>query len=228
METILKKKKKKTCKVTIDTIQKEYDHVHKKKNTDIYIRSSKPINIYQKRIIKLLNTNANQVTNIIEGNNKNVNNSKNIPNEQVCIYAVGSNIIRSSYLLQDIVNYYCKFLASISTLKHNINANKTNNINISTNSNNKNTNNKTTPKIKHTDYSTHLDININSETLLMNDNIISNTYIINDIFLNDNYDSLINFAKTPYNPKLHKYSERTKERRVTYVSISIKKKNKTS
>lgn len=41
----------------------------------------------------------------------------------------------------------------------------------------------------------------------MNDNIISNTYIIKDIFLNDNYDSLINFAKTPYNTRFHKYSE---------------------
>ncbi|SCL97988.1 conserved Plasmodium protein, unknown function [Plasmodium chabaudi chabaudi] len=226
METALKKKKKKTCKVIIDTIQKEYDHVHKKKNTDIYIRSSKPINIYQKRIIKLLNTNTSQVANIIEGNNKNVNNSKDMPNEQVCIYAVGSNIIRSSYLLQDIVNYYCKFLTSISATKQSTNTNKTNNTNISATSN-KNANTKAPAKIKHTDYSAHLDININSETLSMNDNIISNTYIINDIFLNDNYDSLINFAKTPYNPKLHKYSERTKERRVTYVSISIKKKNKT-
>ncbi|SCL97686.1 conserved Plasmodium protein, unknown function [Plasmodium chabaudi chabaudi] len=227
METALKKKKKKTCKVIIDTIQKEYDHVHKKKNTDIYIRSSKPINIYQKRIIKLLNTNTSQVANIIEGNNKNVNNSKDMPNEQVCIYAVGSNIIRSSYLLQDIVNYYCKFLTSISATKQSTNTNKTNNTSISATSN-KNANTKAPAKIKHTDYSAHLDININSETLSMNDNIISNTYIINDIFLNDNYDSLINFAKTPYNPKLHKYSERTKERRVTYVSISIKKKNKTS
>ncbi|CXH96163.1 conserved Plasmodium protein, unknown function [Plasmodium berghei] len=232
MENISKKKKKKTCKVTIDTIQKEYDHVHKKKKTDIYIRYSKPINIYQKRIVKLLNTNANQVTNVIEGNNKNVNNSRNMQNEQVCIYAVGNNIIRSFYLLQDIVSYYCKFLASINSPKHSILTNRTNTVGISTNNNNNN-NNKTTnskipPKIKHIDYSGHLDININSGTLLMNDNIISNTYIIKDIFLNDNYDSLINFAKTPYNTRFHKYSERTKERRVTYVSISIKKKNKNS
>ncbi|CDU16321.1 conserved Plasmodium protein, unknown function [Plasmodium yoelii] len=224
MENISKKKKKKTCKVTIDTIQKEYDHVHKKKNTDIYIRSSKPINIYQKRIIKLLNTNANQITNIIEGNNKNVNNSGNVPNEQVCIYAVGNNIIRSLYLLQDVVNYYCKFLESINIYKHNTITNKTNTLDISTNNNNKTTNSKISKKIKKIDHSNHLDINTNSGTLLMIDNIISNTYIIKDRFLNDNYDNLISFARLPYNSKYHKYLERTKERRVTYVSISIKKK----
>ncbi|ETB57199.1 hypothetical protein YYC_05011 [Plasmodium yoelii 17X] len=193
--------------VTIDTIQKEYDHVHKKKNTDIYIRSSKPINIYQKRIIKLLNTNANQITNIIEGNNKNVNNSGNVPNEQVCIYAVGNNIIRSLYLLQDVVNYYCKFLESINIYKHNTITNKTNTLDISTNNNNKTTNSKISKKIKHFNYSNHLDINTNSGTLLMIDNIISNTYIIKDRFLNDNYDNLISFARLPYNSKYHKYLE---------------------
>ncbi|CRG98689.1 conserved Plasmodium protein, unknown function [Plasmodium relictum] len=192
-----KKKKKKRNEITIETIQKEHSPILKKKNIDIYITSDKPIKIYYDRILKILNS-TKQVDSIIEGDNK-INNSF-VSNDEIHIYAVGSNIIKASYLIQDIVKHYYQLLKNIqdSSMKN---------------------------KKKDIDISSFIDIKINSKTLIVNDNIILNKFLIKEEFLSDNFDDLINFSKQSYNPNIHKYIEKNKERRLTNVIISLKKKN---
>ncbi|CRG94364.1 conserved Plasmodium protein, unknown function [Plasmodium gallinaceum] len=192
-----KKKKKKKNEITIETIQKENSPILKKKNIDIYITSNKSINIYYERILKILN-NSKEVDNIIEGNNK-INNLL-VSNNEVHIYAVGTNIIKASYLVQDLIKYYYLLLKNIQdSSKKNIK--------------------------KKIDIYSFIDIKVNSKTLIMNDNVILNKFLIKEEFLSDNYDDLINFSKQSYNQNFHKYIEKNKERRLTNVIISLKKKN---
>ncbi|SBT86467.1 conserved Plasmodium protein, unknown function [Plasmodium malariae] len=245
------RKKKKKKEVTIETIQKEYSPVLRKKKTDIYIASNKPINIYYQQILKTLNSKTKKVEHLIEGDIKKANSCAIPSNDQICIYAVGTNILRASYLVQDIVNFYYNFLHNIRNGANvnvpnvnsayvnvpnvnsayvnvpNVNSANVNSANVNSanvNSANVNISNKGKRK-KSVDVTSHIDIKVNSKTLLMNDNVITNKFSIKEDFSDDDYADVINFAKQPYNPTLHKYIERSKERRVTVVAISIKKKS---
>ncbi|CAA9986687.1 conserved Plasmodium protein, unknown function [Plasmodium knowlesi strain H] len=195
-----KKKKKKKTKVTLETIQKEHTSVLQKKKTDVYITSGKPIKIYYDRVIKVLNSGTKQLDLIIDGDNRQPNNLCN-PSEgdQVSIYAVGTNILRASYILQDVINFYCNFIRKVQQMA------------------------RKDKKQKFADVFSFINVDVISKTLHMNDTVISNTYTVKEEFLQDDYDAVIAFAKQPYDPALHKYRERTKERRVTAVVISIKK-----
>ncbi|SBS95154.1 conserved Plasmodium protein, unknown function [Plasmodium malariae] len=207
------RKKKKKKEVTIETIQKEYSPVLRKKKTDIYIASNKPINIYYQQILKTLNSKTKKVEHLIEGDIKKANSCAIPSNDQICIYAVGTNILRASYLVQDIVNFYYNFLHNIRNGANvnvpNVNSAYVNvpNVNVpNVNSANVNISNKGKRK-KSVDVTSHIDIKVNSKTLLMNDNVITNKFSIKEDFSDDDYDDVINFAKQPYNPTLHKYIE---------------------
>ncbi|KNA01374.1 hypothetical protein PVNG_01816 [Plasmodium vivax North Korean] len=193
-------KKKKKTKVTLETIQKEYTSVLQKKKTDVYITSGKPIKIYYDRVIKVLNSGTKQVELVIDGDNKQANNPCRPPGEeQVSIHAVGKNILRASYVLQDVINFYSNFINRVQQMAKN------------------------DKKPKVVDVFSFLSVEVESKTLQMNDTVITNTYAVEEEFLRDDYDALIAFARQPYNPALHKYRERTKERRVTGVVITIRK-----
>ncbi|SBT70540.1 conserved Plasmodium protein, unknown function [Plasmodium malariae] len=252
------RKKKKKKEVTIETIQKEYSPVLRKKKTDIYIASNKPINIYYEKILKTFNSNTKKVEHLIEGDVKKANSCDIPSNDQICIYAVGTNILRASYLVQDIVNFYYNFLHNIRNAANvnvpnvnsanvnsanvnsanvnsaNVNAANVNSANVNSanvnsanvnsanvnsanvnsanvnsanvNAANVNISNKGKRK-KSVDVTSHIDIKVNSKTLLMNDNVITNKFSIKEDFSDDDYDDVINFAKQPYNPTLHKYIE---------------------
>ncbi|GAW79448.1 hypothetical protein, conserved [Plasmodium gonderi] len=198
----IRNREKKKKNVTLETVQREYKTVLQKKSTDIYITSEKPLKIYYDRILKILNNGKKQVEHVIEGENKiaNIFEGPSKEEEEVHVHAVGRNILRASYLLQDVVNYYCEFLKNIPhTSKQNRNKNDM-------------------------DVFSFIDITVESNTLLMNDTVITNTYTVKDEFLQDEYDSIIALAKEPYDFKNHEYMERSKERRITGIVISIKKK----
>ncbi|KJP87352.1 hypothetical protein AK88_03032 [Plasmodium fragile] len=196
-----KKKKKKKTKVTVETFQKEHTCVLQKKKTDVYITSGKPIKIYYDRVIKVLNSGIKQVEMVIDGDNKQVHNAyKPSGEDQVSIYAVGTNILRASYILQDVINFYSTFIKKVQEMAT-----------------------KKEKKPKFADVFSFINIHVESKTLHMNDTVISNTYTVKEEFLQDDYDAVIAFARQPYDPSLHKYRERTKQRRVTGVVITIKK-----
>ncbi|GAB64939.1 hypothetical protein PCYB_041410 [Plasmodium cynomolgi strain B] len=175
----------------METFQKEHTSVLQKKKTDVYITSGKPTKIYYDRVIEVLNSGTKQVELVIDGDNKQANHPCRPSGEdQVSIYAVGTNILRASYVLQDVIKFYCSFIKKVQQMA------------------------KKDKKPK---------IDVKSKTLHMNDTVISNTYTVKEEFLEDDYDAVIAFARQPYDPTLHKYRERTKERRVTGVVISIKK-----
>ncbi|SOV10437.1 conserved Plasmodium protein, unknown function [Plasmodium gaboni] len=222
-------KKKKNNHVVVENIQKECSFVLKKKKKDIYVTNSKPIQIYNERIIKLLNEKTHKnVEEIIEGDNNKDLNINGYTDDTVFIHAVGFNILKASYIVQDLFSYYYQFLKHIqatTTVDNN-------------NNNNNNKNNNITEKKKKKEekrnLSSFIDIHIECNTLIMNDNIVTNTYDMVQYFNhndnNDNHnsfydqcDNLIKFASTKYDPLKHKYSERCKERRVTKVTIGIKK-----
>ncbi|ETW20751.1 hypothetical protein PFFVO_00306 [Plasmodium falciparum Vietnam Oak-Knoll (FVO)] len=219
-----KKKKKKTNHVIVENIQKECSFVLKKENNDIYVSNNKPIQIYNDRIIKLLNERTHKnVEEIIEGDYKDLNKNKYI-NDTVYIHAVGINILKASYIIQDLFSYYHEFVKSIQepTISHN----KNNNNNI--------LEKKKKKKEKKKNPLRYIDIHIECNTLIMNDNIITNIYDMDQHFNHnknndddksfyDEYDNLIKFASMKYDPLKHKYLERCKERRVTSVTIGIKK-----
>ncbi|ANQ06407.1 Uncharacterized protein PCOAH_00009480, partial [Plasmodium coatneyi] len=196
-----KKKKKKKTTVTLETIQKEHTSVLQKKKKDVYITSGKPIKIYYDRVIKVLNSGAKQLDLLIDGDNRQANNPCNPFGEdhQVSIHAVGTNILRASYVLQDVINFYCNFLNRVHQMA------------------------RKDKKPKLVDVFSLVNVDVKSKTLHMNDTVIANTYTVKEEFLQDDYDAVIAFARQPYDPALHKYRERTKERRVTGVVISIKK-----
>ncbi|SBO23498.1 conserved Plasmodium protein, unknown function [Plasmodium knowlesi strain H] len=179
-----KKKKKKKTKVTLETIQKEHTSVLQKKKTDVYITSGKPIKIYYDRVIKVLNSGTKQLDLIIDGDNRQPNNLCN-PSEgdQVSIYAVGTNILRASYILQDVINFYCNFIRKVQQMA------------------------RKDKKQKFADVFSFINVDVISKTLHMNDTVISNTYTVKEEFLQDDYDAVIAFAKQPYDPALHKYRE---------------------
>ncbi|SOV73774.1 conserved Plasmodium protein, unknown function [Plasmodium sp. gorilla clade G3] len=217
-----KKKKKKNNHVIVENIQKECSFVLKKGKNDIYVTNNKPIQIYKDRIIKLLNEKTHKnVEEIIEGDNKDLNKNE-CTNDTVFIHAVGINILKASYIIQDLFSYYYQFLKSIQG---------------STNLHNENNNNileKKKRKEEKKNPLSFIDIHIECNTLIMNDNIITNTYDMvqhfnhkknsdDDKSFYDECDNLIKFASMKYDPLKHKYLERCKERRVTNVTIRIKK-----
>ncbi|XP_026306922.1 uncharacterized protein LOC113221807 [Piliocolobus tephrosceles] len=210
VEVTKHKKQKENVQVTINNIQNEYSHVLSKGNRDVYITSNKPIETYYKRIVKILNIDTKSIDHIIEGNKRipriEIFNNNDSNNNYVCIYAVGANILKAAYLLQDIINHYN---SAVYNVYGKFNYNRTNN-----NINKKNCN-----------ILSPIEIKVYSKTLIMNDNIISNKFIVKNEFLKDDeYETLINFAKQPYDKNLHKYVEKIKERRVTAIKIKIKKK----
>ncbi|SPJ08404.1 conserved Plasmodium protein, unknown function [Plasmodium sp. DRC-Itaito] len=217
-----KKKKKKTNHVIVENIQKECSFVLKKGKNDIYVTNNKPIQIYNDRIIKLLNEKTHKnVEDLIEGDNKNLNKNGYTSNT-VFIHAVGINILKASYIVQDLVSYYYQFVKSIQGPT------------ISDNENNNNILEKKKKKAEKNNLLSFIDIHIESNTLIMNDNVITNTYDMIQYFNHnknndddksfyDEYDNLIKFASMKYDPLKHKYSERCKERRVTNITIGIKK-----
>lgn len=195
-----RKNKNKHNIVKITTVQKEYCTILKKNKTDIYIRSEKRTHIYYERILKLLNS-SKDIDNLIEG----VKNKRPPVNEEcneITIYAVGSNILKASYLVQDIMSFYFKTIKNI--VDHS-------------------TEGKNNKKI---DVTSLIDINVDSKTLIMNDNRITEKFKVRKEFLEENYDSLIKFAMQPYSKDIHNYKEEYLERRVTNVIITIKKKKK--
>ncbi|SBT31531.1 conserved Plasmodium protein, unknown function [Plasmodium ovale wallikeri] len=148
----------------------------------------------------MMNRDTKKVEYIIEGDNKMINNFETtLSNEVIRIHAVGSNILRASYLLQDVVNYYSSFLKDIQ--------------------NTSSMGKKTSP----IDVYSLIDIKVSSKSLFMYDNVISNRYHIKEEFLKDDYDDIINFAKQPYDRNMHTYRERCKERIITGITISLKK-----
>ncbi|EUD66751.1 hypothetical protein C922_02736 [Plasmodium inui San Antonio 1] len=187
--------------LTLESIQKEHTSVLQKKKTDVYITSGKPIKIYYDRIIKLLNSGNRQVDLVIDGDNRQANNPYRQSEEDqvVSIYAVGTNILRASYVLQDVINFYCSFIRKVQQVA------------------------RKDKMAKPVDVFSLINVEVGSKTLHMNDTVISNTYTVKEEFLQDDYDAVIAFARQPYDPVLHKYKERTKERRVTGVVILIKK-----
>ncbi|KYO03087.1 hypothetical protein PRSY57_0215100 [Plasmodium reichenowi] len=217
-----KKKKKKPNHVIVENIQKECSFVLKKGNNDIYVSNNKAIQIYNDRIIKLLNKRTHKnVEEIIEGDYKDLNKNK-YTNDTVFIHAVGINILKASYIVQDLFSYYYEFVKSIQGPT------------ISDKKNNNNILEKKKKKEEKKNLLSYIDIHIECNTLIMNDNIITNIYDMDQHFNHNNnndddksfyheYDNLIKFASMKYDPLKHKYSERSKGRRVTNVTIGIKK-----